>query len=77
MLAMSTKVRIKLDLPLLVANLSREERREMPEHEVLQWLSDAGFFRVGEYWIVTEADLGQVDPSEVLEVETFDESASS
>jgi hypothetical protein len=46
----------------------------MPEQEVLQWLVDAGFTRDGDYWIVTEADLGQVEPSEVLEIEPLDES---
>jgi hypothetical protein len=72
MLTMSTKVRIKLSLPLLVEHLSREERRPVPESEVLQWLVDARFTRDGDYWIVSEADLGQVEPSEVLEIEPLD-----
>ena len=70
---MSNRVRIKLDLPLLIAHLSREEGRDMAAAEVLQWLQDAGFSPDGDYWTVTEADLGQVEPSEVLEVEPLDE----
>jgi hypothetical protein len=72
MLTMSTRVRIKLNIPLLVEHLSREERRAVPESEVLQWLADARFVQDGDYWIVTEADLGQVEPSEVLEIEPLD-----
>jgi hypothetical protein len=71
--SMLNRVRIKLDLPLLVAHLSREEARAMSEQEVLQWLVDAGFSRDGDCWIVSEADLGQVDPSEVLEIDTLDD----
>jgi hypothetical protein len=34
--------------------------------EVVAWLSNAGFSRVDDTtWLVSEADLGQVDPSEV------------
>ncbi len=77
MLIMSTRVRIKLDLPLLIAHLSREDGRSVTEPEVLQWLVDAGFTRDGEHWIVTEADLGQVEPSEVLEIEPLDEPPAS
>jgi hypothetical protein len=59
---------VKLDIPRLVANLSKEDARDTSEAEVTQWLDDAGFSRDGEWWLVSEADLGQVDPSEVLEV---------
>ena len=71
---MSRRLRVRLDLARLIANLSRDEQRQMPEEEVLQWLSDAHFTRQdGNYWIVSESDLGQVDPSEVLEVEPLNE----
>lgn len=64
------RLRVKLNMPVLVAHLSREEGRDMSEEEVLQWLRDAGFSQQDEnYWIVSEADLGQVDPAEVLEVQ--------
>ena len=68
------RLRVQLNLPLLIANLSRDEGREMREEEVLQWLSDAGFSRQDHsYWIVAESDLGQVDPSEVLEAQPLSE----
>lgn len=42
----------------------------MTRVEVEQWLADAGFVREGdEDWLVSEPDLGQLDPSEVLSVQ--------
>lgn len=67
---MSKRVRIKLDIPAVVSHLSREEGRTLSTEEVLKWLSDAGFVRDGTYWTVDESDLGQVEPSEVLEIES-------
>ena len=74
---MSHRVRVKLDLPVLISHLSREEGRDVPAAEVLQWLEDAGFSRDGDYWFVSEADLGQVDPTEVLEAEPLDDPGAS
>jgi hypothetical protein len=65
---MSDRIEVKIDLPALIAHLSREEGRGLSQAEVLQWLEDAGFTRAGEWWAVAEADLGQLDPSEVLDV---------
>jgi len=68
------KLRVKLDLRRIVAQLSREDQRRMTEEEVLEWLRDAGFVRESAtHWIVAEADLGQVQPSEVLECEPVNE----
>ena len=65
---MKRRLRVRLHMSRLVGSLSREERRAMTEQEVLAWLRDAGFQQQDEkYWIVAEADLGQLDPSEVLE----------
>ena len=64
------RLRVRLDIPRLTENFSREEKRIMPNAEIAQWLSEAGFVRESEdTWIVNEADLGQLDPSEVLHVE--------
>lgn len=67
---MIKRVRIKLDIPAVVAHLSKEEGRALSTEEVLRWLGEAGFVRDGAYWNVAESDLGQVEPSEVLEIES-------
>ncbi len=70
---MQRRLRVKLNMPVLIAHLSRDEKRALSEQEVTAWLKDAGFSRHEEtYWIVSEPDLGQVEPDEVLEVEPLD-----
>ena len=42
----------------------------MSDDELRQWLSDAGFTREpDESWIVSEPDLGHLDPTEVVSIE--------
>jgi hypothetical protein len=73
------RLRVKLDLPAISDHLSREEGRRFSEQEVRTWLQEAKFTldaantAAGERWIVNEADLGQLEPSEVLHVERLDE----
>jgi hypothetical protein len=62
------RIRVKINLPVLIGHLTREEGRHVSEADTLRWLEDAGFARKAEHWIANEADLGQLDPSEVLEV---------
>jgi hypothetical protein len=62
---MPKRVIVDIDLSVVAANLSAEERRPVDEPEVRQWLLDAGFRPHGDRWIVAEPDLGQLDPSEV------------
>jgi len=67
------RIRIKLDFAALLAHLSLQEKRQVSLEEALAWLSDAGFERQGDdRFIVAENDLGQLDPSEVLEAEPID-----
>jgi hypothetical protein len=66
---MPIRVIVDIDLAAVAANLSREEQRQVDEQEVRQWLRDAGFRPHGHRWIVTEADLGQLDPSEVISLD--------
>jgi hypothetical protein len=66
------KVRVRINLSLLQAHLSAEDKRPTSEAEVRQFLLDSGFAPEGDAWIVEEKDLGQVDPSEVVEVERLD-----
>jgi hypothetical protein len=61
---------VRIDLSAVKAHLEREDRQAYSEDKVLQWLNDAGFQRVGtDRWQVSEAQLGHLDPSEVLEAE--------
>ena len=67
---MANRLRIRLNWPLLIANMSKQEGRDMTRGEVEQWLRDAGFRQEGdESWIVNEPDLGQLDPEEVISCE--------
>jgi hypothetical protein len=70
---MTRHLRIKLNLKALTAHLSREEGQILSNDQVVIWLKEAGFRRSGNYWLVSQADLGHLDPSEVLEVEVADE----
>lgn len=69
---MSKHLRVRLKLSLLILHLSREDGRKVSKAEVIQWLKDAGFkpsSRGDDYWYCLEADLGHLDPFEVLEIE--------
>jgi hypothetical protein len=67
---MANRLRIRLNWPRLLANLSKQEGRAMARDEVRQWLVDAGFTHdEDDFWFVDEPDLGQLDPSEVISVE--------
>ena len=62
---------IRINLRLLRENLSREDGHPVSEQEVTRWLNDAGFKAVDSGWTVAEADLGQLDPSEVVSAEVI------
>ena len=71
---MSRRLRVKLDLAALSAHLAREEGKNVSREETIAWLKDAGFAQLDDgRWAVSEKDLGQVDPSEVLEIESLDD----
>lgn len=65
--------RVKINLALVRTHMSRDDGRDVSETEVRQFLRDSGFVPRGEWWIVKEAALGAVDPSEVTEAEIVDE----
>jgi hypothetical protein len=70
---MPRRVRVKLDLRAIRANLEREGGGPVTEQDVTKWLSEAGFTRADpEHWIVLESHLGHVDASEVLEAEPLE-----
>jgi hypothetical protein len=60
---------VQLDVRRLCEHLSRVDLRPWTVEQVLHWLRDAGFTPFGDRWLVDEADLGQVEPSEVISVE--------
>jgi hypothetical protein len=66
---MAKYLRIVIDAERLRENLSRADGRDMSADEIERWLRDAGFEPTGTGWVVREADLGQLDPSEVISVE--------
>ncbi|HEV2296536.1 MAG TPA: hypothetical protein VGR35_22020 [Tepidisphaeraceae bacterium] len=67
---MAKQLRIRINWPQLLANTSKQEGRTMTRVEVEQWLTDAGFVHEREdFWIVSEPNLGHLDPSEVISAE--------
>ena len=65
-LNMLRRVIVDVDLSAVAAHLSKEDARTVTEREAREWLIDAGFAPAPDgRWIVTEADLGQLDPTEV------------
>jgi hypothetical protein len=71
---MARTVIVNLDLEKLRTNLAHADQREISPEEVLRFLADAGFKKTDGGWLVTEENLGQLDPSEVLSAEFLDES---
>jgi hypothetical protein len=67
---------VHIDMELLRSHLSREEGRNVPKEEVEDWLTNAGFTRIDDRWTVREADLGQLDPSEVTSAEIVDDTST-
>lgn len=65
---MSKLLRVRINLTRLRENL-KADGCAWTDAEVQQWLRDANFIRSSECWLVDEADLGQLDPSEVISVE--------
>jgi hypothetical protein len=61
---------VHLDLRRLRDALSREDGCEYTIGDVRRWLQHARFRPLEDVWLVREADLGQVQPSEVV---TLDE----
>lgn len=68
-----TRIRIRINLDLLRENVSKADARMWSEAEVLRFLREAGFTPDGDWWLGSEADLGQLDPEEVTAVEDVDD----
>jgi DNA-binding response OmpR family regulator len=66
--ARERRLLVEIDLAVLAAHLAEETGEPVGDNDVRQWLQDAGFGPLGERWLVAEAELGQLDPSEVRSV---------
>ena len=71
---MGRKFLIRINLPLVTDHLSRADGIRYNPQQVRQWLLDAGLAPAGsdagaDAWVADEADLGHLDPSEVLHAE--------
>lgn len=71
--AMSRTVLVNIDVEKLRGNLARTDQRNVSADEVRQFLTDAGFQQTDRGWLVSEENLGQLDPSEVLSAEVVEE----
>jgi len=63
---------ITLSWTVLRQNLAREYQRHLSQDEIEKWLVESGFTREGDKWRVREANLGALDPTEVLTAEEFE-----
>ena len=66
------KFLVMLNLKKIRSQLAAADAVAYTDEDVRKWLRDAGFEAQGNKWIVSEADLGHVDPSEVLEITPLD-----
>jgi hypothetical protein len=66
------KFLVSLNIRRIRAQLSAADGVAYTDDDVRKWLQDAGFESQGEKWIVSETDLGHVDPSEVVEITPLD-----
>ena len=66
---MSRIFRIRVRGELLRAHLERENNEFVSEGELREFLNNAGFTPHGDEWLVREADLGILDPEEVITIE--------
>ena len=57
--------RVKVDIERLRSHLSPGNPARADERAVRRWLEQSGFEPRGEWWVVREAGLGQLAPSEL------------
>jgi hypothetical protein len=73
---MGRKFLIRINFSLVTEHLSRADGIPYSAEEVRQWLIDAGLHPAHDdarpdEWVADEADLGHLDPSEVLHAEIW------
>ena len=57
--------RVKVDMNRLRSHLGPERASRVDERALRRWLRQSGFQQRGDWWVVREAGLGQLAPSEV------------
>ena len=67
--AVSRKFLVRINLEQLRSNLSKADGQDHTLAEVRKWLREAGFEPAGDAWLVDQANLGQLEPSEVEDAE--------
>ena len=65
--------RVKVDIDRLRAHLAPGSAGKADERVVRRWLCQSGFEPRGDWWIVREAGLGQLAPSELAASELIDD----
>jgi hypothetical protein len=76
--AMNRLFRIRVNRELLRSHLAREDGEVVSETRVCQQLIEAGFSpQEGDHWLVREANLGFLQPSEVEAIELVSTSGSN
>lgn len=61
--------RVKVDMDRLRAHLAPGNPARADERAVRRWLEQSGFEPRGDWWVVRQAGLGQLAPSEVAAFE--------
>jgi hypothetical protein len=64
--------RVKVDMDRLRAHLAPGNPGKADERTLRKWLRQSGFQPRGDWWVVREAGLGQLAPSEVAASEPLD-----
>ena len=66
---MSRRFLVQIDIERLRSHLSKADREQKSVEQVVEFLADAGFHWTSNGWLVSEEDLGVLDPDEVTAVE--------
>ena len=75
-LLMSRRFLVQVDIELLRSHLSQADREEKSREQIVQFLIDSGFRQTPGGWIVSEADLGVLEPEEVTAIDELPDDPS-
>ena len=66
------QVRVRIDMDRLHRNLAPHSRARATRRTLRRWLKRSGFRPHGDVWLAPQARLGQLAPSEILEIASLD-----
>ena len=75
-LFMPRRFLVQIDVELLRSHLSEADREEKSTEQIVQFLVDSGFELTPRGWVVSEADLGVLDPEEVSRIDELPDTSS-